>query len=218
MNNTATLQLEDWSTPSKSGAYAITIRPELKDVTAKNYTFPKDAGFPTTGFIGAAFTLNLTAGSATDYKWTTDAKWVSVTDGVVTIISEGSGDKVTITGTAKNGDSTKVAYSFTLSGWYFSSAYQENYGGWEEHKAYCESNPGYHLPTLSQSGFAQSNATRRVGTLKGEWNTTTTDDYPQEGDDSGARFVEDAPNILYQVDGTPVENVTSLGDTCVRAF
>lgn len=97
----ASLKLSDWNAAQQSDAYVITAVVDLKDVTVNGYTFAKDAGFPTTGFKGANFTLNVTDRPASDFTWTSDASWLTVTDGVVTFT--GTGDKVTVTGTPSSG-------------------------------------------------------------------------------------------------------------------
>lgn len=142
---TATVKLGGWSSSVASDAYAITAIPEMKDVTVNGYTFAKDAHFPTTGFKGATFTLNLTAGTASDYTWTTDASWVSVTDGVVKFTGEGTGDKVTITGTPVSDKGEIITYSFTLKGWYKVYDTSKSWAGSQNN---CEL--GYVLPTVAQ--------------------------------------------------------------------
>lgn len=97
---------------------------DLKDVTVNGYTFAKDAGFPTTGFTGANFTLNVTDGSASDFTWTSDASWLTVTDGVVTFTGTGTGDKVTVTGTPSSGQRKIIKYSFTLKSWFINREFR----------------------------------------------------------------------------------------------
>ncbi|EBR1860519.1 invasin [Salmonella enterica] len=155
--NQATLKLSVWDTAAQSGKYDITAVPDLKDVTVNGYTFAKDAGFPTTGFTGATFTLNLTAGAASDYTWKSDASWVSVTDGVVKFTGTGTGSKVTITGIPTSGQGNIIKYSFTLKSWFI------NNGGtsmaWADANTYCSSQSGYSLPAIEQL----TNDTERSG-------------------------------------------------------
>ncbi|NIH16175.1 hypothetical protein [Serratia symbiotica] len=96
-------------------AYTITINGYLKDIAVNGYTFNKDAGFPTTGFKGAKFTLELNDGNqAPNYTWASDTSWVTVNDGVVAFSNTGTGKKVTITGTRKSGRGNVITYNFTL--------------------------------------------------------------------------------------------------------
>lgn len=143
----ATLKLNGWSNSVKSDAYAIMEAPMLKDVTVNGYTFTKDAGFPTTGFKGATFTLNLTFGLASDYSWSSDASWVSVADGVVKFTGKGTGEKVTIVGSPKRSEGKPIKYSFMLKSWYIPG---KKSIFWPEASAYCKSLSGYSLPTIVQ--------------------------------------------------------------------
>ncbi|MEQ4962330.1 hypothetical protein [Enterobacter hormaechei] len=83
----AVLQLGGWGSGMSSGAYAITAGsepPESIYTHINHYTFAADSEegtFPTTGFTGATFTLIPRGGKITsDYSWTSDASWVSVSD------------------------------------------------------------------------------------------------------------------------------------------
>lgn len=94
--NQAILKLGGWGSNRASEKYDITAAPEISGITVNDHIFAKDSGFPTTGFTGATFTLKLTTGSLSDYTWTSDASWVSVTDGTVKFTGTGSGDKARI--------------------------------------------------------------------------------------------------------------------------
>jgi adhesin/invasin len=154
----------------------------LKDVTVNNYTFAKDAGFPTTGFTGATFTLNVTDGSASYFTWTSDASWVTVTDGVVKFTGPGTGDKVTITGTPSNGYGKIIKYSFTLEGWFIKNDSVSM--DWLDAGNYCASQ-GYRLPTVAQMSLHRNyNATQRRGTgaLWNEWGSLFHGSYVQSSE------------------------------------
>ncbi|WP_252120356.1 inverse autotransporter beta domain-containing protein [Symbiopectobacterium purcellii] len=163
----AKVKASGWSGAAASEAYAITEPVTIKHVSVNGYTFEKDAGFPTTGFKGAEFTLELSSGSASDYDWTTDApSWVSVSAGVVSFTGQGTGDKVTITGTPKSGGRA-IAYSFTLGSWFINNG--GAYMNWTDGAAYCAALSGYGQPTVQQlnGGGSLSRGTR--GTLGGLW-------------------------------------------------
>jgi adhesin/invasin len=167
----------------------------LKDVTVNNYTFAKDAGFPTTGFTGATFTLNVTDGSASYFTWTSDASWVTVTDGVVKFTGPGTGDKVTITGTPSNGYGKIIKYSFTLEGWFIKNDSVSM--DWLDAGNYCASQ-GYRLPTVVQMSLHRNyNATQRRGTgaLWNEWGSLFHGSYVQ----SSERRMEAGTDKHYDV-------------------
>lgn len=172
--NTASLTLSGWSRADQSATYDITASSEAPDsiITQINaYSFKTDAGFPNTGFKGATFTIvPKNSASASDYIWSTDASWVSVTDGVVKFISTGNGDKVTITGIPKSGVGKAIAYSFTLKSWFINSGF--TYLDWPNANTYCSSQPGYSIPTVAQMAFHNSYAAtkqRGTGALWNEW-------------------------------------------------
>ncbi|MFB5745986.1 invasin domain 3-containing protein, partial [Cedecea sp. S5-13] len=153
----------------------------LKDVTVNNYTFAKDAGFPTTGFTGATFTLNVTNGSASYFTWTSDASWVTVTDGVVKFTGTGTGDKVTITGTPSNGYGKIIKYSFTLWNWFIINLTTMT---WPDANSYCVSQ-GYSLPIVADmSEHINYKATQRRGkyALWNEWGNLFYDFYVQSSE------------------------------------
>ncbi|ECB7137482.1 LysM peptidoglycan-binding domain-containing protein [Salmonella enterica subsp. enterica serovar Virchow] len=119
--------------------------------------------FPTTGFEGAIFTIEPKIGVGSDYNWNVDATWVSVIDGVVKFTGKGTGNKVTIMGVPKAGSSARmIVYRFTLKSWFI---VRNNTVNWSEANDYCTSQPGYSLPSLSQSYEGK----REVGNLLGEW-------------------------------------------------
>ncbi|AHM72832.2 hypothetical protein LC20_01578 [Yersinia hibernica] len=177
----AQLKLTGWVTQSESVAYRIWGVAVLKDIFVNNSTFAKDAGFPTTGFTGAKFTLNLmsdSGGTATDYSWNADAPWVSVSDGVVSFTGTGNGNKVTITGTPKSGIGATINYSYTVKGWYINSGATRTLRS--EADAYCATKSDYKLPTVRQlssdnwNGNTGSIQTGSIGGLYGEWGSLTS--------------------------------------------
>lgn len=183
-NETVTL------TPSVSGItlsparVTITAAPELKDITVNGYTFAKDAGFPTTGFTGATFSLNLTTGYVSDYTWVADASWVSVANGVVKFTGTGTGNKVTITGTPTSGKGKIIKYSFMLKSWFINNG--STSANWTDANAYCSTQSGYSLPTVEQltndtwRGSGLDDQTRAVNAgLWSEWGRLAS--YPSAG-------------------------------------
>ncbi|MHA0866992.1 inverse autotransporter beta domain-containing protein, partial [Enterobacter wuhouensis] len=165
----AALKLTGWDGNVESTEYAIkAAAPELKGVEVNGYTFAKDAGFPTTGFTGAKFTLLLTSGSAADFTWSSDAtSWVAVNDGVVTFTGKGNGNKVTITGTPKNEGDKAITFSFTLKNWFINGNASLI---WSKADEYCTLQ-GASLPTEPQLTNAEEGGTpsRTVGNMWSEW-------------------------------------------------
>ncbi|WP_284473514.1 invasin domain 3-containing protein [Serratia symbiotica] len=171
----ATLQLPGWRSANSSPAYTITINGYLKDIAVNGYTFNKDAGFPTTGFKGAKFTLELNDGNqAPNYTWASDTSWVTVNDGVVAFTNTGTGKKVTITGTPKSGKGNVITYNFTLNSWFIND--KEIEMTWADAKRYCSSQSGYSLATVQQlNGNPDHRRGNRgvMGGLWGEWGDLT---------------------------------------------
>ena len=89
----------------------------FEDISVNDFTFAVDAGFPTTGFDGAEFSLN-TPSAPSDYTWSSDAPWVSVdSSGTVSFISQGDAAPVTITATPVSGGEP-LAYTFAVTHWF----------------------------------------------------------------------------------------------------
>lgn len=184
--NRVSLKLNGWDTAIQSEKYDITPGTEAPasiqtQVNAHTFTVTGEKGtFPGTGFIGATFTLvPRNNASASNYIWTSDASWVTVTDGVVKFTSKGSGDEVTITGTPTNGQDKIIRYSFTLSGWFTKNGTTMI---WSEAEAYCSSQPGYSLPTVAQMTLHSSYTATQVrgtGALWNEWGNLVL--YPDAG-------------------------------------
>ncbi|TNL00637.1 invasin, partial [Kosakonia cowanii] len=179
----AAVRLPGWSAAAESGTYIIYGTATLKDISVNGHTFRPDEGFPTTGFKGAEFTLRLASDnggstSASDYTWTADAPWVSVTDGVVRFTGKGTGNKVTITGTPKSRSGTAVTYSFMLKGWFINNGSVSM--KWTDADAYCRRS-GLSLPTVAQmtnntwrqlsDDFTPQK--RAIGSLWSEWGDLT---------------------------------------------
>ncbi|KLP69214.1 inverse autotransporter beta domain-containing protein [Enterobacter hormaechei] len=165
----ATVQLTDWGSSADSNAYAITFgdeAPQSINTQVNSHTFTvsgEEGAFPSTGFVGATFTIVPKNGAAgSEYVWKTDASWISVTDGVVRFTGKGSGDKVTITGTPVNGRGNLIKYSFTLKNWFISNTVGSN---WGDANSFCNSNSGYNLADVS----IVSTKSRETGALWSEW-------------------------------------------------
>jgi adhesin/invasin len=167
----ATLTLSGWSQARESGVYRIVLG-SIAGIQVNGHRFSADAGFPTMGFNKAKFTLELKEGKASDYTWSSSAPWVVVNDnGEVSFTGQGTGQRVTLTGTAKNGGSA-IGYSFQLKHWFTNKGSQTM--TWSEADMSCT------LPTISQLSNGYSHIqTRAIGSLWSEWGDLT------QYDDSG---------------------------------
>lgn len=117
---------------------------------------------------GAVFTLKLDGGKPSGFTWTSDARWVSVTDGVVEFTGIGTGDKVTITGTPTSGQGNPITFSFTLNLWLTDMQIATSY---VTAVGVC-SNRGLKLPSASDVSNVTSSSgisTRSRGNAYGEW-------------------------------------------------
>ncbi len=140
------------------------------DVTVGDTTFDGDAGFPTTGFVGAAFKVN-SGGDNSLYDWSSSAPaLVSVSgEGVVTfnaVFPTGT-PAITISATPKGGGSP-LSYSFRVNQWFI------NNNGVALNRAdaatYC-ANAGYTTVSSSQvtNAIVWGMGTRAMGNLWSEW-------------------------------------------------
>ncbi|MCO4160321.1 invasin domain 3-containing protein, partial [Citrobacter amalonaticus] len=152
------------------------------DVTANGYTFSSVAGFPTTGFNSAKFTLNLPGGEvASNYSWTSSqSSWAAVSAAGLVTFQNGStsvpsaGTKsVTITATPKSTGITRV-YKFTLSSWWVYGTAIDNYS---ESMKWCSGSMNSTIPlraNLTNAVNVGDTASRAVGSLWSEWGSMST--------------------------------------------
>ena len=148
---------------------------EFEDISVNDFTFAVDAGFPTTGFHGAEFTLN-TPSAPSEYTWSSDVEWVSVdNDGNVRITSEDHSapvrmlTPVTITAVPTSGGAP-LTYTFALRHWFFVHTYSkypyESSGttaSW-----WCDSrDSNSRIPPVSEVSLGLR--IRQVGSLFSEW-------------------------------------------------
>ncbi|EOG2476904.1 TPA: hypothetical protein SMF39_004390, partial [Serratia marcescens] len=160
-NLKAILTLNGWGQPRESGVYRVVLDviTGIAGIQVNGHQFNAGAGFPTTGFNGAKFVLELKEGRAFDYTWKASVPWVVVADnGEVRFTGWGSGGRVTLIGIAKNGMGY-VQYSFQLKRWF--SAVKPGAVTWRNANMTCT------LPTLEQ--LTSGTGTRSVGSLWGEW-------------------------------------------------
>ncbi|HDZ9249032.1 TPA: Ig-like domain-containing protein [Vibrio cholerae] len=147
-----------------SNTVNINVINDITSIAVNEFTFGRHSGFPTTGFVGAQFALNV-SGTANDYHWSSNAAWVSI-DGsaVVSFTAQGNASPVTIIGTPVLGGDP-VTYVFQLSRWFF------NNGGtmtsFDAANTFCNTNAAS-LPPIDDL-VLDSNHSRVIGRLWSEW-------------------------------------------------
>ncbi|KFF76754.1 hypothetical protein IY40_22340, partial [Serratia marcescens] len=170
----ATLKHTGWSREVVSKAYVIASL-TFEAVIVNGHQFPVSAGFPSTGFNGATFTLRLKDASASDFNWAANASWVNVNDGVVSFTGQGTGSSVTITATPKTGGNV-ITYSFNLKKWFTNKGNQTM--AWEQANMTCSlpriddlTNSSSRVISMAGDAWvwSTSNESRAVGSLWGEW-------------------------------------------------
>lgn len=153
----------------------INVPKFTKIITQQNPTdgtFTLDAGFPTTAFTGATFTLH-TNTSPSDYTWSANDPAVTVDGmGVVTINRKPSG-AVAITATPNSGGSS-VDYTFTVGKWFINNGHTQI--TWSDASNWCTKN-GLALPVVDD--LSNGPYVRRVGNLWSEWGAIGN--YPSSG-------------------------------------
>ncbi|MEI9540124.1 invasin domain 3-containing protein, partial [Enterobacter cancerogenus] len=181
----ATLKLAGWKDRDESGSYAITLK--IKDFRSgsDDYIFNPDVGFPSTGFKGAKFTIEMNNGSAADYTWKSNVKWVNIsTDGVVSFTENGkAGEKVIITGLNASGENV-VTYEFTLKTWFVPNT-ANHLLTFDEASNDCMGQGGG-IPSIFQLTGGSSTVAGVRGTLGGLWSEWGSLKY--YSNDFGAHF------------------------------
>ncbi|MEX2954835.1 hypothetical protein AB4K01_26960, partial [Serratia fonticola] len=104
--------------------YTLTVASEFTGISVNGHTFGMAEGFPSTGFTGARFTLNV-SGQASNYTWdnwdNSGGSWVTVDDsGNVSFTAKGNSTPVTITATPKGGG-VPLIYTFSVNTWFINN-------------------------------------------------------------------------------------------------
>lgn len=148
--------------------------------SANGTDFPLNGSFPTTGFVGANFTVRLPNGLlASDYDWSVDKDWVTVTpEGLVTFIKEPlPEDRIFSLVISDKSASNYLGHTFKLNAWFKPG---ENVGKTlAEAEAFAASlGDTYRIPhNKALSNAVEGQLGERVaGTLYGEWGNI--DNYP----------------------------------------
>ncbi|UCQ10320.1 Ig-like domain-containing protein [Edwardsiella tarda] len=158
----------------------------LTGVLVNGKIFTVNEGFPSTGFIGAKFQLQINNDTARNsaYTWSSSAPgWVSISPtGEVQLTTEpATRQPVTLTATAKDGGDT-LTYHFDIRDW-FISAGAWNYMSADDADAWCSTQGnGYQVPSytrVTNTTFNLSPGYRDIGGLWTEWGAMAS--YPASG-------------------------------------
>ncbi|XEH48794.1 Ig-like domain-containing protein [Edwardsiella tarda] len=158
----------------------------LTGVLVNGKIFTVNEGFPSTGFIGATFQLQINNDTVRNsaYTWSSSAPgWVSISPtGEVQLTAEpATRQPVTLTATAKDGGDT-LTYHFDIRDW-FISAGAWNYMSADDADAWCSTQGnGYQVPSytrVTNTTFNLSPGYRGIGGLWTEWGAMAS--YPASG-------------------------------------
>ncbi|ELO1776180.1 Ig-like domain-containing protein [Vibrio fluvialis] len=140
----------------------VTYAVEIANISVNGYVFSTEAGFPSTGFIGAQYTLNV-SDDAENYVWSSNADWVIVDDlGKVSLIADGNSAPVTITAMPKHGGEP-LTYKFKVTKWFYNNSTSMN---WSNAADWCFTQ-GWNQPPYQELSNGKNK--RSMGTLWSEW-------------------------------------------------
>lgn len=144
--------------------------------TANGADFKPESSFPSTGFVGAEFTVKLPSGkNAIDYNWTTDKDWVTVSPaGLVKFIKEPKPeDRIFSVILAHKTDGSYLGHVFKLGAWFKPDVSgPKTYAQAEAFAAGLGQN--YRIPhNKALSNAIEGQLGKRIaGSLYGEWGNT----------------------------------------------
>ncbi|HGI5914120.1 TPA: YrIlm family inverse autotransporter adhesin [Yersinia enterocolitica] len=181
-DNAVTATVGSHTTAAKTSTFVAVSA--ITGVLVNGTTFAVDAGFPSTGFTGAVFTLTV-SGVASDYTWSSSASsWAPVdSSGKVSFTSQGNASPVTITATPPGGGAP-LTYTFTVGSWFTNNGTTTG-RTWNDTSTFC-TNKELQLPTRLQltnvTGMA-STGTRQAGSqaLWSEWGRLSSSSYRGSG-------------------------------------
>jgi adhesin/invasin len=148
------------TTAAKTSAFVPP--PAFTGITVNGHNFTVHDGFPTTGFTGAVFTLNVN-GFPTDYNWASSAPSRATVDssGNVSFTSQGSASPVTITATPTGGGDT-LTYTVTVGSWFTNMTAMI----WSDASTFCADRS---LSQPTPADLTKGTGVRGVGSLWSEW-------------------------------------------------
>ncbi|HFV9292161.1 TPA: hypothetical protein ACIAIE_001985 [Serratia fonticola] len=149
--------------------YTVTVPvPAITGVSVNGKNFAVDSGFPSTGFIGAVFTLEVSE-AASNYIWTSSApSWAAVNNSAqVSFTQQGDSTPVTITATP-NAGGDPLTYTFTVRSWFINNGNTKM--NWSDASNWC-TNQSLSQPTRGE--LTQGSGIRDIGSLWSEWGRIT---------------------------------------------
>jgi len=203
----------------ETNASADTTESHISSVLVNGYHFAADAGFPTTGFTNAEFTICLSHGNAADFIWRSSATWVSVRNGVVKFTGAGTGNSITITAEPKAGGKA-LTYTFALKKWFINV---NTALPWPDTGAYCSTlGQEYTLPHYSEmtSTTPAGQGVHGTGTLSGEWGSMRSFGWDEDLYWSSAEETTGLHYYVYMHNGHLFvgQDDIAWGVTCVKRF
>ncbi|HDL6964622.1 TPA: Ig-like domain-containing protein, partial [Yersinia enterocolitica] len=160
-DNAVTASVGSMTTAARTSSF---VAPQLTGITVNGTTFAVNAGFPSTGFAQAFFTLNVT-GSPSDYTWSSSSSWATVdSSGKVSFTQKGDSTPVTITATLKAGGAA-LSYTFSVNTWFINNGLTTSMT-WSNASNWCATQSATQ-PTPAQ--LTQGTSIRGVGSLWSEW-------------------------------------------------
>lgn len=149
---------------SNSVLLSFSAIPAMTGASVNGYEFSLNAGFPSTGFIGAEFNLTMSV-PVNRYTWSSsNTSWVTVSSsGKVTFTGKGDSSPVTITATPIAGGAP-MTYTFTVTDWFINNGSAKM--NWSNASNWC-STRGLNSPT--RADLTQGRGIRGMGSLWSEW-------------------------------------------------
>ncbi|HEN3636220.1 TPA: Ig-like domain-containing protein [Yersinia enterocolitica] len=135
----------------------------FSSISVNGYAFKVTEGFPTTGFIGASFNLNV-PGVTSDYNWSSNVPWATVDkSGKVTLSGTGNSSAVTIKATPKAAGGASFVYNFMLNKMY---AFTNSLQVYNSNEVGCIIQ-GYTVPHYNE--LSNNSSARGIGPVWQEW-------------------------------------------------
>lgn len=158
-------------TSDKLQVFTVQSMPIASTLSVKNMEFTIKSGFPSTGYLGAEFyvQINGTRNQNRDYVWHSDQPWVVVdNNGKIRFESAPTSgtNSVTITATSNSGGRI-LTWSFTVDKWFVVAA---NDSDWLTGKSLCLGK-GMRMSLISELTNASpfTDGSQGVGGLFSEW-------------------------------------------------
>ncbi|HHX4812399.1 TPA: hypothetical protein ACVBYD_000706 [Yersinia enterocolitica] len=136
-----------------TSTYQLTVLPYEPEIVSNGTAIGLNDGFPHTGFKGAFFTFwmnGIDTVTNSNYTWSVDQAWLTVTNGLVKFIGEPTNETrvANITITDKNGIFPPLTHTIKLQKWFITPT-PNTRRTWVNAKAWCDNyGQGYQMPAL----------------------------------------------------------------------